>query len=203
MPDEDLSPVSKLLRMKRHEQPPPEYFENFLREFQERQRAEMLRRPVWRIALERIQAHFDDLIVFPAPGQLAYAGASVAVLVIAAVFTVDMLRHPGGEYPPAVASASEQPQARAPFQAAEVAPVRTVAAQSPESVPITPRSAPLRAYQFSLDSDIPFPDPFASQMSAASMAGQTPRSIPAQTIRQYPRYILDTRPASYEPPHSF
>ena len=39
--------VSKLLRLKRYEQPPPGYFDDFLREFQRRQRAEALRRPAW------------------------------------------------------------------------------------------------------------------------------------------------------------
>jgi hypothetical protein len=44
--------IALLLRLKRYEQPPPAYFENFLSEFRRRQRDE-LRQPVWRICFER------------------------------------------------------------------------------------------------------------------------------------------------------
>lgn len=46
--------VSKLLRLKRYEMPPPGYFEDFLQEFQARQRAELIRRPLWEIAWDRL-----------------------------------------------------------------------------------------------------------------------------------------------------
>src|SRR5438046_690941 len=48
--------IGKLLRLKKYEQPPPAYFENFLHEFHRRQRDELLREPVWRIALQRTPA---------------------------------------------------------------------------------------------------------------------------------------------------
>jgi hypothetical protein len=38
--------IGRLLRLKRYEQPPPRYFENFLREFHRRQRDELLRRSI-------------------------------------------------------------------------------------------------------------------------------------------------------------
>ena len=46
--------LSKLLHLKRYEQPPPGYFDDFLREFQRRQRAELLRRPAWAVFWDRI-----------------------------------------------------------------------------------------------------------------------------------------------------
>ncbi|MDX2081497.1 MAG: hypothetical protein SFU53_12010 [Terrimicrobiaceae bacterium] len=74
MPDEDS--VSKLLRLKRYEQPPPGYFENFLVEFQTRQRAELLRQSPW----ER----FNDWIASIAPSfevpRLAYAAMVVCAI---------------------------------------------------------------------------------------------------------------------------
>jgi hypothetical protein len=47
--------IARLLRLKRYEQPPPAYFENFLHEFRRRQRDELLRQSPWRIWFERAQ----------------------------------------------------------------------------------------------------------------------------------------------------
>ena len=47
--------IARLLRLKRYEQPPADYYENFLSEFRRRQRDELLRQPVWRICFERAQ----------------------------------------------------------------------------------------------------------------------------------------------------
>ena len=48
--------IARLLRLKRYEQPPPDYFENFLSEFRRRQRDELLRQPSWRIWFKRAQS---------------------------------------------------------------------------------------------------------------------------------------------------
>jgi hypothetical protein len=72
--DEDVN-LSKLLRLKRYEQPPPGYFDDFLREFQRRQRAEALRRPSWALIWERIASIAPT---FRVP-QFAYA----AILILA------------------------------------------------------------------------------------------------------------------------
>src|SRR4030095_13844673 len=45
----DDNEIGKLLRLKKYEQPPPGYFENFLHEFHRRQRDELLRQPVWSV----------------------------------------------------------------------------------------------------------------------------------------------------------
>jgi hypothetical protein len=49
----DNDEIARLLRLKRYEQPPPAYFENFLHEFRRRQRDELLREPLWSICVER------------------------------------------------------------------------------------------------------------------------------------------------------
>lgn len=73
---EELSPIQKLIRLKRYEQPPEDYFEDFLLEFQRRQRAEMLQRPIWQIAWERANLWLEGFRV-PA---FAYATILVAAL---------------------------------------------------------------------------------------------------------------------------
>ncbi|HEY5704418.1 MAG TPA: hypothetical protein VIS96_02475 [Terrimicrobiaceae bacterium] len=86
--DEDLN-LSKLLRLKRYEQPPPGYFDDFLREFQRRQRAEALRRPAWAVLWDRITSIAPT---FRVP-QFAYA----AILVLAAgASTLILTQQPGG-----------------------------------------------------------------------------------------------------------
>ncbi|MEO6741023.1 MAG: hypothetical protein ABIP20_12275 [Chthoniobacteraceae bacterium] len=69
--------LQALLRLKRHEQPPAGYFENLLDRVHRRQREEMLRRPAWQIAIERIRAFFAPLHV-----DWRHAGSMAAVLVV-------------------------------------------------------------------------------------------------------------------------
>ncbi len=73
---DELSPIQKLIRLKRYEQPKEDYFEDFLLEFQRRQRAEMLQRPVWQIAWDRANLWLEGFRV-PA---FAYATILVAAL---------------------------------------------------------------------------------------------------------------------------
>ena len=79
--------ISKLLRLKRHELPPPGYFEDFLQEFQARQRAELIRRPLWEIAWDRIASIAPS---FQVP-RMAYS--SIAALAVAA--SAMIIVHPG------------------------------------------------------------------------------------------------------------
>ena len=77
--------IAKLLRLKRYEQPPPGYFENFLHEFHRRQRDELLRQPLWRICLER--AH-DFMFRLNIPSLTSYPAVAAAVLLCAAVVSL-------------------------------------------------------------------------------------------------------------------
>jgi hypothetical protein len=83
MTDEQLR---ALLRLKRFEQPPEGYFEGLLRDVHRRQREELLRRPLWNIAMERMQTFFGEHSM----SSSAYAGAMAAVMV-ACLLTIGVL----------------------------------------------------------------------------------------------------------------
>ena len=83
--------IAHLLRLKRYEQPPPGYFENFLHEFRRRQRErdELFRQPLWRICLERAEGLALRLNI------RSLAPAGIAVLVAsAAVFSIRLYQQP-------------------------------------------------------------------------------------------------------------
>jgi hypothetical protein len=83
--------IGKLLRLKKYEQPPPAYFENFLHEFHRRQRDELLREPLWRIVLQRAQ---DFMFRLNVPGLASYPAAITAVLLCAAVISLKVYQTP-------------------------------------------------------------------------------------------------------------
>lgn len=171
MPVDDET-LSKLLRLKRFEQPPAGYHENFLREFQARQRAELLRRPIWRIALDRLETFREEYFT---AHRLAYASASAAVLAVAGALTFNMLQHPGSDVRDSMANVIN----RGPGLAMQ-----------PVSYPAASATRP--ALGNALTPHIRIPD-------ALMESSYTPTGGNGQP----PRYILDTRPASYEPPFSF
>ena len=76
--------ISKLLRLKRYEQPRPAYFEDFLAEFQLRQRAEVIHRPFWNIAWDRFSSLFS-----PLPSMRLVAASSFAAAMIATGVTLN------------------------------------------------------------------------------------------------------------------
>ena len=63
--------IARLLRLKRYEQPPPDYFENFLSEFHRRQRDELRRQPVWRVCFERAQEFALSRALTPRPRPMS------------------------------------------------------------------------------------------------------------------------------------
>jgi len=83
--------IGRLLRLKKYEQPPPGYFENFLHEFHRRQRDELLKEPVWRIALQRTQ---DFLFRLNIPGVASYPALATALVICAAVISLKVYQTP-------------------------------------------------------------------------------------------------------------
>src|SRR6478736_9763285 len=77
--------IGKLLRLKKYEQPPPAYFDNFLHEFHRRQRDELLREPLWRIAFHRTQ---DFLFRLNIPGLASYPALARALGICAGVIAL-------------------------------------------------------------------------------------------------------------------
>jgi hypothetical protein len=153
---EDHEDISRLLRLKRFEQPSPEYFENFLREFNDRQRSQLLRESAWRIAWDRLCAFFGEQM----PTQLGYGLASTAVLIAAGV---------------------------ASFHILESRPIEDVAsAPEPRAEQVASANPTLN-----LNTDVRLPD-------LPSLAHTASFSTPSM-----PRYVMDARPVSYEPPSSF
>ena len=70
--------VHKLLRLKRHEHPTPDYFKRFLDQFHERQRADLLQQPTLSLLWDRMVNAFPD---FRVP-RLAYASVAAAAIVL-------------------------------------------------------------------------------------------------------------------------
>src|SRR5205814_1736378 len=90
--------IARLLRLKRYEQPPPGYFDNFLHEFHRRQRDEMLREPLWKICLQRAQ---DFMFRLNVPSLTSYPVAATALFVCAAIVSLKIYQGP--ETPTSVA----------------------------------------------------------------------------------------------------
>jgi hypothetical protein len=151
--------LSALLRLKRFEQPPPEYFETLLEEIHRRQRAELLRRPLWRIGWERMQTLFGEHSM----GGLAYAGAMTAALVLG-VTTIGLLT-------PGARDGTRASGLTASTQRATPAPHLSLQASATNALPLETQ-----------------PFPAAQARHDAS---------------RFPRYIIDARPASYEPVFKF
>lgn len=142
--------IGTLLRLKRHEQPPPGYFDNFLHEFHRRQRAELLREPLWRISLRRAQ---DFMLRLNVPALTSYPAAAAAVLVLAAVLSLKMAQVPENPSLAAVTATEQMPAARPTGDSAWSlsSPVSTrslgdaaVFRTSSESVPTRRTAAPPR-----------------------------------------------------------
>jgi hypothetical protein len=150
MTDEQLS---ALLRLKRYEQPPVQYFDRLLQDVHRRQRADLLQLPLWKIAIERMQTFFGEHSM----GHLSYAGALASVLVVG-VTTIGLMT-PG---------------------------------HSIERVELAQNSAPT----FSGNLVSIQPSNKVPGLDRSSLQTAQPR---LESAASQPRYVIDARPASYEP----
>ena len=103
--------ITKLLRLKKYEQPPPGYFDSFLHEFHRRQRNELLRQPLWRICFDRTR---DFIFQFNLSTLTSSPVAVTAVLVCAAILSLKIYQTP---QPATVALNKERPALAAPASA--------------------------------------------------------------------------------------
>jgi hypothetical protein len=83
--------LTALLRLKRYEQPPPEYFDRLLQDIHRRQRTELLRQPLWKIAVERVHTFFSEHSM----GHMSYAGA-LAVALVGGITVIGLMTPSGG-----------------------------------------------------------------------------------------------------------
>jgi hypothetical protein len=166
MTDEQLS---TLLRLKRYEQPPAQYFDRLLQDIHRRQRTELLRRPLWKIAAERMQTFFSEHSM----GNLSYAGALAAVLVVG-VSAIGLMT-------PSASTVSFAPS----MELANATPL----------APIAPTAPVANSSLLTLQTTKPQPV-FESPSLPSAQSGY-------ESAFSQPRYIIDARPASYEPSSSF
>lgn len=101
---DDFTEIQKLLRLKRYEQPPEGYFEEFLPEFHQRQRSELLQRSAHGLFLERLGTYFSG---FGARQRwvLAAGGAYAAFMALWLALSGGGSGSPSGAASPSVAEA--------------------------------------------------------------------------------------------------
>lgn len=184
--EDDFTDLQRLLRLKRHEAPPPDFMEDFLIEFHQRQRAELLKRPLWRLALDRFEGALPTFQV----QRYAYAGSFAAAVLLAGVGARQLLVSP-------VAGANVSGTT-----IALVAPQQMAVPVKLDDQPQLRFNKPAPAYAY----QSPRLDIY-SQRPAVSLAEvdfdhPRPRAASA-TMTRNPRYVLDAQPVSYERPESF
>ena len=75
----EFEEIQRLIRLKRHEKPPEGFVDQFVSEFQQRQRSEMLHRSARGLLWERMTTYFSELF----NPKWALAGAAVCAVAVA------------------------------------------------------------------------------------------------------------------------
>ncbi len=153
-PSEIEISMQKLLRLKRYEQPPAEYYEEFLREFHHRQRAELLKPSLSTLLLERFASWSSEFRV-PA---FAYAGAT-ALAVVASVSIWINTSSPSSSQPSYAVSYSQgSPFSQTPVTIQKMQPVslRVNTPSTEEASQVFPTSYLLQAHPANHESPLSF-----------------------------------------------
>ena len=98
--DDEFKDLQRLLRLKRYEVPPPDYFEDFLLDFHRRQRAELLKRPLWRLVMDRFEGALPNF----SPSRYAYAGACATAMAATVLASTHILATAPAGNPPLAAA---------------------------------------------------------------------------------------------------
>ena len=79
----DFKETRRLIRLKRYEQPPKGYHDNFLNEFRERQRSELLRRSSMHLFIERLATFTSDMgkSRWLIGGAMAYGAIALVMMI--------------------------------------------------------------------------------------------------------------------------
>jgi hypothetical protein len=156
-----------LLRLKRFEQPPEGYYQDLLAKIHERQRNELLRQSVFRIALDRIQTAFSTHSM----STMQFAGAMACLLV-------------GGVT--LIQTTFPDPTTHRPLTAQQSAHLF-----NPKGA--TQTRSPLQTGSPRGSEDL------VARSSELLLRENRARTVPVRATR----YVIDPRPASYEPSFSF
>ncbi len=119
--------LQELLKLKRHEQPPEGFHDAFLRDFQQRQRSELMRRSSFELFWDR----FEALLGGGTQSRYALAGGVTALVIIAGVFANNL-----GQKDPS--SLTQQPQ----HTPANGAPIAQPVSYPGDSKPFTGQARP-------------------------------------------------------------
>jgi len=170
--------ISKLLRLKRYEQPHTGYDERFIREFRRRRMVAGMHRGFF----ERINETFAELFRGLTPATYAYASVLVLAIGISSSVLMDDPDGTNGTNGSPLIASTSTPSAAAPG----------VSASSPASDSPGSDFPPAR---LALDSTPP-PVNIPSSLQKSGRSDSQAGSIPAH-------YVLQSRPVSYEAPFSF
>lgn len=184
------SDVQRLLRLKRFEQPPPGYFEDFAAAFRARQRAELLRAPVWRIAVDRFAAWLGEASL----RRPAYGLGAAAVAVAGVMLSASFVARPPGSGAEGIAGAGA---AVASARSVELAPSAQSLATANLATANSGEAGPLSFARLSA-----LPEP-AFGPGAVTSGGRRGGAAPQSPQQLRPHYVIDARPVSYEPTNSF
>jgi hypothetical protein len=124
--------LQALLRLKRYEQPPPGYFDDLLSGIHKRQREEMLRRPAWRLAVERVRTFFQSMRV-----DWQYAATMAGILVTG----IGMIQIAMPKQKAANTAQGTLPSIQTVAQHSTMQPVITLDTRAPQLLPPLQRAA--------------------------------------------------------------